>query len=467
MDKDKSEINVNQRYQVLSELVSRAVTMSRLGQSYDGERDMYEVLGYKLEPDYKDFATQYSRQDIAGAVVDKPIEATWKNGFRLFESDEDDTTLELAWIRLEEDFNITAVFERLDKVSSLGRYGIMLMGFDDVRTQLDFQRPVIGKRKLIYIKPLSEGSAEIHSYEKRSNNPRYGLPVFYSVAITNPGDDTTSELLVHHSRVIHVARNLTESEVEGRSQLKRVFNRLKDLEKLVGGSAEMFWRGARPGYQGKVDSDYMITPERRQDLQDEISEYEHNLRRILINEGIQLDAMAPQISSPKDHVDIQIQMISAETGIPKRILTGSERGELSSSQDQDSWFQLIERNQLKHAGPNIIRPFVDRCIKYGVLPESLPEGYKIVWEDLYTFSDKEKAEVGKIRADSLAAYEKSLTAKSTIPTEVFIEYFLGLSKDDADYIINLMKENLDGMIESEQELEEIVPEEEVITEGVE
>ena len=32
-------------------------------------------------------------------------------------------------------------------------------------------------------------------------------------------------------------------------------------------------------------------------------------------------------------------MISAETGIPKRILTGSERGELASSQDRDNWFE--------------------------------------------------------------------------------------------------------------------------------
>ena len=58
----------------------------------------------------------------------------------------------------------------------------------------------------------------------------------------------------------------------------------------------------------------------------QLDEYEHNLRRIFINRGISMESMSPQVSDPSSHVDIQIQMISAQTGIPKRILTGSERG---------------------------------------------------------------------------------------------------------------------------------------------
>ena len=128
---------------------------------------------------------------------------------------------------------------------------------------------------------------------------------------------------------------MLEDEVNGLPRLEAVFNRLLDLEKIVGGSAEMFWRGARPGFQGIVSEGYNMTDEDIDELQKQLDEYEHGLRRFLINRGVSLDALAQQVSDPRNHVDVQLQMISAITGIPRRILTGSERGELASTEDRE------------------------------------------------------------------------------------------------------------------------------------
>jgi len=430
-------------------LISRASLAAKLGYQYGGDRDIYEALGYETDLTYTDFLTQYSRQDIAKAVIDRPVTATWRGGFSLLESDDQDTPLEKDFARLYKRLSLRSQFSRLDRLTGLGKYGILLLGLSDASKPEDFSKPVSGSgHKLLYVKPYGEGNAEVQSYETNPSSERYGQPLLYSVNVSDLASKTFSTLLVHFSRIIHVVEGSLESEVEGTPRLQVVFNRLKDLEKIVGGSAEMFWRGARPGYQGKIDPDYTLTTEMREDLQDQIDEYEHNLRRMLLNEGVSWEALVAQVSDPAGHVDVQIQMISAVTGIPKRILTGSERGELASSEDKSSWFETMEARREEFAEPCIIIPFVDRCILYGILPEAGKEGYSVQWSDLWAASDKEKAEVGRIRSTSLKEYSSMPTAESIVPPDAFLEYFLGLDQRQIE-VINEMKEEAMRLEEEE------------------
>jgi hypothetical protein len=377
-----------------------------MGLSYNGDRDMYEALGYPQIIKFSDYAGKYARQDIASAVIDKPVQFTWKGPVLISEvKDADDTKLEEAWLELEKELKLKSKFIRLDKVSGIGSYGVLFLGFDDVARAEDFVEPVLdGERKLLYVKPLAEGHATIVEYDKDTRSERFGLPLIYELTSaaeegTADGNQTTSvnsvTMKVHYTRVLHVAGDLLESETFGEPVLKAIYNRLLDLEKLMGGSAEMFWRGARPGMQSIIDKDYEITDDTLEDLQDQFDEYEHNLRRILTVQGAEMKSLETQVSGPKEHVDVQLQMISAETGIPKRILTGSERGELSSAQDEDAWLSLVQTRREEHAEPNIVRPFVDVCIKYKVLPEPSTGEYAVKWSDLFAPSEKTKTKLSK------------------------------------------------------------------------
>lgn len=437
-----------------SALLNRAALAARMGQQYGGDRDIYQALGYPDTITFNDYAAKYARQDMARAVINRPISFTWKGPLVIAEAGtEEETKLEKEWKILEKDLKLKNKFVRLDKLSSIGTYGILLLGFDDVTTTEEWTKPVEGaKRKLIYVKPLSEGNAAIASYIENPKDPRYGLVDLYDVEFSNPGLDSTTTLRVHHSRVLHVAPELLENEIEGEPPLKSVYNRLLDLEKLVGGSAEMFWRGARPGYQAIVDKGATITPTVEAGLQDQIDEYEHNLRRMIVNQDVEYKALEQQVSDPGKHVDVVIQMISAVTGIPKRILTGSERGELSSSQDETGWLNLIQTRREEHAEVNIIEPFVDICIKYGVLPEPSTGDYQVVWLDLFAPSDKDKAEVGKIRSDALKDYANDPIAQSIVPPEAFFEWFLGLDEDQREKILELAQAANKLAMEEEQRL---------------
>jgi uncharacterized protein len=439
-------------------LISRISHFGKLGYQFDGDRDLYEALGYKTVLDYDDFYAQYVRQDVARAVIDKPISMTWTGNLQLLESSDDkDTQLELDWTELEKRLHIKSVFARLDRLTSLGHYGILLFGLDDVSTKEVFAQPVKGgKRNLVYVKPLSEASATVLSWDTDPSSPRYGMPTLYQVSVTTPDGSATEDMRVHFSRVLHVpGEGVLENELQGSPRLEVVFNRLKDLEKLVGGSAEMFWRGARPGYQGKVDTDYQMTSDTVEDLQDQIDEYEHNLRRILVNQGVDLQALQSQVADPSSHVDVQIQMISAVTGIPKRILTGSERGELASTQDRDNWFGVIQSRREEYAEPLIVRPFTDRCIELGVLPKAMKEGYSVQWSSLFEQSQEDLANLGKTRVETLKSYSSAPTNQDIIPPDAFLRLMLNLDDDE----IELIQQQQEEMAKQEEkDMEEAPPE---------
>lgn len=440
-------------------LVGRAVLMSRLGQQYGGDRDIYEALGYPVTLTYDHFASRYERQDIARAIINRPVEATWRGAFKLVEArDAENTALETAWADLTLELALKSKFVRLDKLVGIGTYGILFLGLDDVTSPSDFGKPVnIGDRKLLYVKPFGQKNASIEKMEENAKDPRYGLPIEYKISITDPTGTTISDVSVHHTRVIHVAGELLESESAGTPRLQPVYNRLMDLEKLTGGSAEMFWRGARPGYQGRLDEGFSMSTEMLDDLKDQIDEYEHNLRRILINEGLDMKPLATQVSDPSMHIDVQIQMISSITGIPKRILTGSERGELASTQDRESWAGLIQFRREEFVTPLIVRAFVDRCIKYSVLPEPT-KSYAIEWDDPFAMSSFEKAEVGKMRAGALKEFASMPAAEAIIPPDAFLELFLGFSVDQIELVNALRAEMLLEEVRDFEEPEEPVAE---------
>ena len=434
--------NQKKQLQFLSEVTNRANLASKLGYQYEGDRDIYEALGYKKELLIEDYAAQYARQDIAQAIIERPVTATWAGGVKLIEADNtEETELQKQWDALDEEIQLTSKLRRLDTLVGLGRYGALLLGFDDIKEPAEFANMPTGVKELLYVKPLSEANADVQTWETNANSPRYGLPLLYNITLPGVGTSSSVTLSVHHDRVIHVAEGILENEIYGTSRLKVVFNRLKDLEKIVGGSAEMFWRGARPGYQGKIDADYQATPTFEADLKDQIDEYENNLRRLLVNEGVDFKALESQVSDPTSHVQVQIQMISAVTGIPTRILTGSERGELASSEDKNTWLSLIDTRRTEFAGPCIVRLLVDRLIEYKVLPSS-KERYIVQWEDLWAKSEKEQVDIGKARAEALNAYASNPGASYIVPPTEFLRNFLGLEDEVIEMMQKAQKENM-------------------------
>lgn len=446
--------------------ISRAMLSRSIGKTYAGKRDLYESLGYPEDREliFEYYLAKYKRNAIANAVIDRPANKTWTGPIHVLSKEEStvDSELNAAWEIFKSEFKIKSVLKKTDKLANLGRFAIILFGFDDVRNDTGFKIPVGGNKvKLVYLKSFPEGSVEIKEWEQNSSNIRYGQPNIYSIKVSEPGKDGfTKTVEVHHSRILHVNTEDLTSSIYGTPALEPIINRLIDIEKLLGGDAEMFWRGARPGYTALSRPDYDMGDPEIEALEGELDKYEHDLRRFITAQGVDIKALEQQVADPLNHLDAQIQAISAQTSIPKRILIGSERGELSSAQDANEWLSLIQTRQEEFAEPFILRPFINKCMDLGLLPKVDSYNYNVVWQDVFSPSEKEKVNIGKVRADSLKIWSDSGLASTMIPFEIFAKMFLGFTEEQINEIVaNLEELNIevnDDPPQQEEDEEEMV-----------
>jgi hypothetical protein len=163
-----------------------------------------------------------------------------------------------------------------------------------------------------------------------------------------------------------------------------------------------------------------------------MEEFTHNLSRYLRTKGIDVNTLNFDIADPKNYFDMIVSLISATTGIPKRILTGSEQGQLASSQDENNWLARVNERQTDFCEIQVLRPILDWFIEHGVLPEPKDSDYEIKWPDLRTVSDTEKADVALKTSQALANYVNAQGTDMVMPPKQFFEDVLGLEYREDD-----------------------------------
>lgn len=425
----------------LAEVISRMRLSGLLGVTFQGNRDLYSVLGYKKDLIFQDYMLTYRRGSLGKRIINAPVDATWFGDVGVYENqEEEETEFEKKWKELNKKHHIIAKLNRFDKLVGMGQYATLLLGFNDGRGLPD---PVEGRvSDLIYLQPYHEGNCQIVEWEIDEKNPRYGRPNKYSIKLIRPGIvGEYKESKVHWTRVIHTAGECLENDVLGLPRMESCFNRLSDIDKLAGGSAEMFWQGALGGKAFSTKEGATLDTQTAAAMGEEIDEYIHGLRRFMRLQNMDVQNLSPDLAtSPKDYLDIQLDLLSGDTGIPKRILVGSERGELASTQDESNWLTRIEQRRIQFAEPFIMRPVVDRLIEVGILPEPR-DGYQVDWPDLWSMSDQEQATVSKTRTETIATYVNAPGIEAMVPEEFFLEEIVGLTKEQVERIDKMIKEN--------------------------
>jgi hypothetical protein len=413
------------------------------------------------------YKSLYDREPVPARVVEVYPKECFQVQPTVFEDESADvvTPFEEAWdalgkqLRGEQSFyqeeESSAIWTYLydaDVKSGIGHYAGILLGIDDgipLNEPAEMITPTDGNgkrkassdasRRLLFMRVFGESDMRINSLETDMSSPRYGCPVEYDISLIDPTEFTslglgaslpTNRAVVHWSRVVHIS----EYGVLHTPRMQPVLNRLLDLRKLQGGSAEMYWRGAFPGYaiktQPQLGADVDINKE---DVKQQLTDYSNALQRFLVLMGMDITALAPQVSDPSSQVGVQLDSICIQLGIPKRIFMGSERGELASSQDDAAWNDRLKQRQLGVITPRIIIPVVDRLISLRVLPRP-SKGYRVSWPDLTSKSDEEKAGIATQRTQAIAAYSSGQLETTLAPMD-FWTRIMGFTEDESQSII--------------------------------
>jgi uncharacterized protein len=482
----------------------------------DPRRDVEAECGYPaLEAaiDAAMYQNLYEREGIAARVVEVWPKECWQTPPLVYE-DEDAKTVtdfEAAWDDLgsslkgqaswHQDEEGSAVWEylaRADVLSRIGSYGVILLGLDD---GADLSQPVKGVeerystplapkekaaasyqpyqysvnareirgRKLLYLRCFPEAMCQINRFESNPTSPRYGQPAAYNLSLNDPRGEhggiglSSATANVHWTRVIHVADNLSSSEIFGAPAMRPVLNRLLDLRKIYASDGEGFWQSVvqrmffetHPQLGGDVEIN-------RAEMKDMVEQLMTGLQRWGVLKGMSAKSLPPQLLDPTPHVNAHVEAICIQLEIPVRIFKGSERGELASGQDAKAWHQRVSRRNKGYLSSRLIAPFIDRLITIGVLPEpqlkrsktAAKGGYSIWWPDHESQSDAEKADILTKRTNSFAIY-LSGGVENLIPPLDWLTREAGYDEEEATTIL----ESAAAAVEEKEEEQEALAEE--------
>lgn len=459
------------RQLVQNEFVSR---QQFVNQFMDSRRSINHECGYPdtglitLETHYSEL---YGREGVATRVVDIFPDECWAVHPGLFETEDNqqETAFEQAFAALNDNLQeieswyadgneksspFWETLHRVDKLCGVGSFGAILIQFDDAQDPL---QPMTkgGAKNCLGLRPLDQSCIDVATYVTDKTSPRYGRPETYNLTLSNT-TNTSGEIgivletvQVHWTRLIHIADNIGSNEYFGTPRMQPVLNRLLDIRKLLGGSAEMYWRGAFPGIS--FESNPQVAPEdvdvdAKAAMRDALEQYMNGLQRYLISTGMMVKSLAPQVVAPNDQIDAQIDAICIALDVPKRVFIGSERGELASSQDAKKWNRRLSFRQNNFCTPRIIVPLIDRLIWAGVLPEP-KEGYQVRWPDLDSLTLAEKADIAASRVEAMVKFVAGGVADSLMSQHDFLTRELGYNPEEADEILANV---LDGLVGDSQ-----------------
>lgn len=421
---------------IMNDSLLRSDALRRL---LDPKKDLNYECGYPTTIQIGEYEDMFNRKGLGARVVKILPEESWAmNPIIQEKEDSSEATFDKEWKTLEKQRKIFHYAQRIDILSGIGRYGVLLLGLNDGKelheavegiNETTGEKEGDKKWELMFLKPFDENDATVVSKENDKSSSRFGLPTAYNIKFENTTGDGSSETKVHWTRLIHIADNRETSEVFGIPRMKPVFNRLLDVEKIVCSSGEMFWKGGWQGlgFETREGNDDAVIDE--ESFKEKMREYAQGLQRFILAQGVTIKTLAPNIADPTGHFRVQLQYIALTLGVPFRIFIGTEEAKLASTQDQKTWNKRVSKRREDYISPLLLRPLIDRLIILGVLPEVAD--YVIVWPDLDSPSDKEKMEVAELKTKAMASYVTSGVEALMSPSQ-FFQKILGMSKEEAD-----------------------------------
>lgn len=363
------------------------------GRSFKGARDSYEALGYKRVLYSRDYRARYMRGGVAARIVEAMPQACWRGGASLTDdkNPKEKSPFELAFEKLDRRLHVWSMFERADILAGLGRYAILVIGGPGE----DMAKPLTRctADQIRYLRPYAEDDAFITLYDTDKMSERFGQPVLYALRrmyIQWPGQMNPPQLPampVHWTRVIHIADKLRDDNIFGIPRLQQVWNLLDDLDKVIGGGAEAFWKRADGGTVWTLDKDLVFDPDpvkaeaEKKEMKKKIDAFTDNLERNVIARGMQANRLGSDTADLRGPAAAIMDQISATIGMPQRILMGSELGKLASSKDKSNWDDSVQDRRDDFCFNTVIQQFVDRLLSFGALPPPKDDLYEAAWPE--------------------------------------------------------------------------------------
>lgn len=362
----------------------RQLIASALGQSFNGQRDIYEAAGFTKNPTFDTYYQKY-RRGVGGTIIELMPKLCFSQfpDIKVNENIDEHAT-ELFKSKIN--YNLL----KADKLSGINNYSILFLGFND-NNDLDTQ--VENATELLFTSVYMESQVSISAYDTDTKSLNFGRPLLYNIQNTSAGNSTS--LIVHYSRVLHLAENPTCVDYLGTPRLERILNNLDNIDKMIGASGESYWKNSTNGIAFIADKDTELNEESREKMSAEIDDYEHGLSRFLKLRGIEPKKLENSPVSPKEYIDNEFKLIAGIIEVPMRLLVGSENARVASITDDKNMECKVQNRRDQYVTPYLYQPLFEKLKAANVIED---KQYIIDWKLTNNLSESETVKNNLIRA---------------------------------------------------------------------
>lgn len=382
--------------------------------------------GYKDNLEFNDYFQMAERFGVASAGITIPVEQCWKTYPKIrqgapedFEQRKGKTPWERSVESLFRNRKLWRKIKLADEYQRIGDYGAFAIQVRGTKAQADWSLPLgfIKESQIARIIPLYQEQLEPTQWENDTQSERYGQPTMYQLQEANINqdyeqDNRTRSVDIHWSRVIVFAEGADDDSIYGRPALKRGFNDLVTMEKIIGAGGEGFWKSAamKTVYSNTNKDAPPLTQEDIDSMDDAIKDFVEGLDKHLMLGGLDPKVLSVAMSDPENPFNIALQSFSASVGVAAKLLIGAQEGKLAA--DEDGRFTLSNMQSRRESWcTQMMESVVGWLMEHGVIEQ---QDYTIEWDDLLAPSDKDKLELATKMAEINA---KSLEQTFT-PNEI-------------------------------------------------
>lgn len=379
---------------------------------------LWDEFGYPDNLEFDRYYRAYERNAVAYAAVHKLLDSCWVDKPTIIDGDEEkESTQTTPWEKAVTKLlnKHWAKIKDADRRNLVGRYSALLIQFRDGR---EWSQPVdtmvvsrLKEKAIVKLIPAWESQVKPGNFDTDTLSEMYGQPVSYNFNEQPVGDDGTygpvRGVTVHPDRIIILCEGSEdENMLSGIPYLRPGYNKLLDLEKVSGGSAEGFLKNAsrQLGIAFDKETDMQTLQAQAEKagfkdlgeaLNDKIARMNRGTDAALVMQAGQSSVLSVAAADPAPTWTVTANEFASSIQCPFTILFGQQTGRLASDEDKSDWAKRCNGRRWGFQTA-VIQSVLERFWTMGVIDAPSSGEVTLAWSDLLAPSEKEK--IGNMQA---------------------------------------------------------------------
>ncbi|MDG6480949.1 DUF1073 domain-containing protein [Glaesserella parasuis] len=408
-----------------------------LGLGNTKRKKLWDEFGYPKNLVFSHFHKAYKRNSVAFAAIERLLNQCWIDVPVIVEGGKKDEVEKTSeWEALVERFlkRHWAAIKEADKRNLVGNYSALLI---QVKDGQQWDQPILqnsltklGEFGLARLIPVWQSQLSVLDYQEDIAADNYGEPLMYQFSELAFGKKGRGrDIKVHASRVILLNEGGDFNSPEsGVPLLEPGYNKLLDLEKTSGGSAEGFLKNASRQLGIKLTKDVDLRQLEEgakalgftsfsEALNDKIKKINTGTDSALVTQEGDASVLSVAPADPKPTWEISANEFAASVQIPFTILFGQQTGRLASDEDKADW---ANRCNARRNGflSETIKQVLERLWFIGVLPMPKNGEITVSWSDLLAPSEKDKIANAQALTSVATTSQSAFGASVIVPNEI-------------------------------------------------